>query len=96
MGDYLRPRYGIYAVRVRLSDGRVIDGAANLGIRPSFDPPKELLEAYLFDFDETLYGQSIAVELHTFLRPEAKFDTLEALTAQMDKDCAEAKRLLSL
>jgi riboflavin kinase / FMN adenylyltransferase len=94
MGSYLRPRYGIYAVRVRLSDGRVVDGAANLGIRPSFDPPKELLEAYLFDFDEPLYDQMIAVELIAFLRPEAKYDTLEALTAQMDKDCAEARRLL--
>ena len=96
MGSYLRPRYGIYAVRVRLADGRVIDGAANLGIRPSFDPPKELLEAYLFDFDESLYDQTIAVELIVFLRPEAKFDTLEALTTQMDKDCAEAGRLLSV
>jgi riboflavin kinase / FMN adenylyltransferase len=94
MGSYLRPRYGIYAVRVRLSDGRIVDGAANLGIRPSFDPPKELLEAYLFDFDEPLYDQVIAVELHAFLRPEAKFDTLEALTAQMDKDCAEARAIL--
>ena len=94
MGSYLRPRYGIYAVRVRLAGGRVIDGAANLGIRPSFDPPKELLEAYLFDFDEPLYDQMIAVELIAFLRPEAKFDTLEALTAQMDKDCAEARRVL--
>ena len=96
MGSYLRPRYGIYAVRVRLADGRVIDGAANLGIRPSFNPPKELLEVYLFDFDESLYDQTIAVELIVFLRPEAKFDTLEALTTQMDKDCAEAGRLLSV
>jgi riboflavin kinase / FMN adenylyltransferase len=95
MGNYLRPRYGIYAVRVRLADGRVIKGAANLGIRPSFDPPIELLEAYLFDFDEPLYDQAIAVELIGFLRPEAKFDTLEALTAQMDKDCAEARALLA-
>lgn len=94
IGSYLRPRYGIYAVRVRLADGRVVDGAANLGIRPSFDPPKELLEAYLFDFDEPLYDQMIAVELIAFLRPEAKYDTLEALTAQMDKDCAEARRRL--
>ena len=94
MGSYLRPRYGIYAVRVQLADGRVIDGAANLGIRPSFNPPKELLEAYLFDFDEPLYDHLIAVELIAFLRPEAKFDTLEALTEQMDKDCAEARRLL--
>jgi riboflavin kinase / FMN adenylyltransferase len=94
MGTYLRPRYGIYAVRVRLADGRIVNGAANLGIRPSFDPPKELLEAYLFDFDETLYDQTIAVELIAFLRPEAKFDTLEALTAQMDNDCAKARRVL--
>ena len=94
MGSYLRPRYGIYAVRVRLPDGRSIDGAANLGIRPSFDPPKELLEAYLFDFDEPLYDQMIEVELHAFLRPEAKFDTLESLTAQMDQDCAQARAIL--
>ena len=94
MGSYLRPRYGIYAVRVRLPDGRLIDGAANLGIRPSFDPPKELLEAYLFDFDASLYDQMIEVELHAFLRPEAKFDSLEALTAQMDQDCAQARVIL--
>ena len=95
MGSYLRPRYGIYAVRGRLADGRVLDGAANLGIRPSFNPPKELLEPYFFDFAGDLYGQNIEVELHHFIRPEAKFDTLDALTAQMDADCAEAKRILS-
>jgi riboflavin kinase / FMN adenylyltransferase len=94
MGSYLRPRYGIYAVRVRLGDGRVINGAANLGIRPSFDPPKELLEAHLFDFDEPLYDQRIEVALHAFLRPEAKFDSLEALTAQMDQDCVDARACL--
>ena len=51
MGPYLRPAYGIYAVRGRLPDGRVLDGAANLGVRPTFTPPKELLEPYFFDFD---------------------------------------------
>ena len=95
LGTYLRPRYGIYAVRGRLPDGRVLDGAANLGVRPSFDPPKELLEPYFFDFAEDLYGQAIEVELHAFIRPEAKFDSLDALTAQMDKDCAAAKAILS-
>jgi riboflavin kinase / FMN adenylyltransferase len=95
LGDYLRPRYGIYAARARLPDGRVLGGAANLGIRPTFDPPKELLEMFLFDFSESLYDAVIEVELHAFLRPEAKFDSLEALTAQMDKDCDEAKRLLA-
>lgn len=95
MGRYLRPRYGIYAVRARLDDGTVIDGAANLGIRPSFDPPRELLEAYLFDFDGDLYGRTVAVELIAFLRPEAKFDDLDALIAQMDTDCEKARAILA-
>ena len=94
MGSYLRPRYGIYAVRGRLGDGRVLDGAANLGIRPSFDPPKELLEPFFFDFDEDLYGQVIEVELHAFIRAEAKFDSLDGLKAQMDRDCEAARELL--
>ena len=94
LGSYLRPAYGIYAVRGRLEDGRVLDGAANLGIRPMFDPPKELLEAYFFDFAGDLYGQVIEVALVAYLRPEAKFDGLEALTAQMDRDCAAARAVL--
>ncbi len=95
MGSYLRPQYGIYAVRGRLADGRVVDGAANLGIRPTFDPPKELLEPYFFDFSGDLYRQEIEVELHSFIRPEAKFDTLDALTAQMARDCDAARAILA-
>jgi riboflavin kinase/FMN adenylyltransferase len=95
IGDYLRPAYGVYAVRGRLADGRPVDGAANLGIRPQFDPPKELLEPTFFDFSGDLYGQTIEVELIEFLRPEAKFDSLDALVAQIDRDCAEARRVLS-
>ncbi|MES2097065.1 MAG: bifunctional riboflavin kinase/FAD synthetase [Pseudomonadota bacterium] len=95
MANYLRPAYGIYAVRGRLSDGRLLDGAANLGVRPTFDPPKELLEPYFFDFSGDLYGQRIAVELIEFLRAEAKFDSLEALKVQMDADCDEARRVLA-
>jgi riboflavin kinase/FMN adenylyltransferase len=94
MGNYLRPAYGIYAVRARLADGRVVDGAANLGIRPSFDPPKELLEPYFFDFSGDLYGQEIEVTLIDFLRPEAKFDSLDALKAQMAADCDRAQAVL--
>ncbi|USU08334.1 bifunctional riboflavin kinase/FAD synthetase [Sphingomonadaceae bacterium OTU29MARTA1] len=94
MGKYLRPAYGIYAVTGRLSDGRVLKGAANLGIRPTFDPPKELLEPYFFDFAGDLYGQTIEVALIEYLRPEAKFDGLDALTAQMERDCARARALL--
>ncbi|MCC2979827.1 bifunctional riboflavin kinase/FAD synthetase [Sphingomonas sp. IC4-52] len=95
LGNYLRPAYGIYAVRVTLEDGRVFNGAANLGIRPSFDPPKELLEPYLFDFSGDLYGQTIDVALIDYLRPEAKFDTLEALKEQMAADCDRARKLLA-
>ena len=87
---------GIYAVTGRLlATGQVLHGAANIGIRPQFEPPKELLEPYFFDFSGDLYGQEIEVAFHHFLRGEAKFDSLEALIEQMDKDCAEARRLLS-
>ncbi len=95
MANYLRPRYGIYAVKGRLPGGRVLDGAANLGIRPSFDPPKELLEPHFFDFAEDLYGQTIEVEFHAFIRGEAKFDNMDDLRAQMDADCEAARRILA-
>jgi riboflavin kinase/FMN adenylyltransferase len=94
MGPYLRPAYGIYAIRARLPDGRLLDGAANLGIRPTFDPPRELLESYLFDFSGSLYGQTIEIELIERLRAEAKFDSLEALVAQMAADVARARAIL--
>lgn len=94
LGTYLRPAYGIYAVTGLLPGGRIVHGAANLGIRPSFDPPIELLEPYFFDFTGDLYGQEIEVALHHYLRPEAKFDSLDALTAQMERDCLDARQLL--
>lgn len=94
-GLYLRPRYGIYAVSARLPGGREVLGAANFGIRPTFDPPKELLEPYFFDFSGDLYGQEIDVSFEHFLRGEAKFATLEALTTQMARDCDEARRWLA-
>ena len=94
LGDYQRPKYGIYAVRVTLPDGSEHAGVASLGVRPTFDPPKELLEAFLFDWEGDLYGQTIKVALHHYLRPEDKFDSVEALTAQMAKDCEEARRAL--
>lgn len=94
--NYLRPKYGIYAVTGRiLATGEVLQGAANIGIRPQFEPPKELLEPYFFDFKGDLYGQEIEVAFHHFLRGEAKFDSLDALIEQMDRDCAQARRLLS-
>jgi riboflavin kinase/FMN adenylyltransferase len=95
LGDYQRPRYGIYAVRVTLEDGGEHSGVASLGVRPTFDPPEELLEAYLFDFEADLYGQRIEVALHAYIRDERKFDSVEALVAEMRNDEAEARCLLA-
>jgi riboflavin kinase/FMN adenylyltransferase len=100
LGTYQRPAYGIYAVRVRLDangpdGGSEHDGVANLGVRPMFDPPKELLETVLFDWAGDLYGRTIEVALHHFIRPELKFDGLDALTAQMAADAAKARALLA-
>jgi riboflavin kinase/FMN adenylyltransferase len=96
LGDYQRPRYGIYAVRVTVDDGSEHPGVASLGVRPTFDPPTELLEAYLLDFDGDLYGRRIEVALHAFIRDERKFDGVEALVAEMRNDEAAARRLLAL
>jgi len=95
LGNYLRPRFGVYAVRGHLPGGRSVDGVANLGIRPSFDPPKELLEPYFFDFSGDLYGQCIEVELIRHLRDEMRFDAMDALVAQMQRDEAEARGVLA-
>ena len=94
LGRYQRPAYGIYAVRVRLDDGSEHAGVASLGVRPTFDPPRELLETYIFDFDGDLYDRTIEVALHHRFRDEAKFESVEALVEQMRADEAEARRLL--
>jgi riboflavin kinase / FMN adenylyltransferase len=94
IGNYLRPRYGVYAVTGTLTDGRILKGAANIGIRPQFTPPKELLEPHFFDFAEEIYDQKLEVAFHAFLRGEAKFDSLDALTAQIEADCQQARNLL--
>lgn len=96
MGPYLRPRYGIYAVRGRLPDGRALDGVANLGVRPTIEgQAEELLEPYFFNFSGDLYGQVIEVDLVEFIRPEAKFDDLDALKDQMARDCDSARAALA-
>ena len=96
LGDYQRPAYGIYSVRVRLEGEEEYAGVASVGIRPMFDPRVELLEANLFDFSGDLYGRTIEVGLHYYIRPEMKFNSMEALSARMKEDAAEARRLLAL
>jgi riboflavin kinase / FMN adenylyltransferase len=95
LGPYLRPRYGVYAARGRLEDGRLLDGVANLGTRPMFDPPKELLEPHFFDFDEEIYDETVEVSLIAYLRDERSFENLDALKAQIARDCDAAKERLA-
>ena len=95
IGDYMRPAYGVYATRTRLPDGRIIDGVANLGVRPMFPIDNPLLEVWLFDFNEQLYGQLLETELVALLRPEMNFDGLEPLKAQIAEDARCAREILS-
>ena len=96
LGDYQRPKYGIYAVRVTLDDESELPGVASLGVRPTFDPPQELLEAHLFGFEGDLYGRKIEVALHAFIREEKKFDDVAELVSHMKEDEAQARKLLAL
>jgi len=95
LGDYMRPAFGVYATRTRLPDGRVVDGVANLGLRPMWRLEEPLLEVWLFDFDGDLYGQTVETELVAFLRPEMSFDGLESLKAQIEHDAAAARATLA-
>ncbi len=95
LGDYMRPAYGVYATRTRLADGRVIDGVANLGVRPMFEIAEPLLEVWLLEFDGDLYGQTIETELVALLRGEMKLDSLDALKTQIDADAVAARAVLA-
>lgn len=86
-------KHGIYAVRVRLGE-RLIDGVASFGRRPMFDDGAPLLEVFLFDFTGDLYGQTIDVAFIGWIRREQKFESIEALTRQMDADAAQARDIL--
>ena len=94
LGRHLEPARGVYAVRVRLADGRVVKGVANIGARPTVGGTESRVEAHIFDFAEDLYGQDISIGLVSFLRPEKKFSGLAELTAQIAEDAAAARRLL--
>ena len=108
LGDYLRPALGVYAVRVAIAEpgaraGRTLtetadwlDGVANLGLRPTFGGLTEpRLEVHLFDYAGDLYGRRLRVALIEFLRPEHKFDGLEALKAQIVRDAEAARAILA-
>jgi riboflavin kinase/FMN adenylyltransferase len=96
LSDYVTPRFGVYATRTRLPDGREIPGVANIGVNPTVEGvTTALLEVWLSDFDEDIYDQVIETDLVAFLRPEEKFASLEVMTAQVMRDAAQARALLA-
>lgn len=92
------PKFGVYAVKVDVRDGPhagSYQGAASIGVRPMFGENIPNCETFIFDFKGDLYGATLSVALVEFLRPELKFDGLDALIGQMDADCAQARGILS-
>jgi len=95
LGEYVVPKLGVYATRTSLKDGRKLDGVANIGANPTTGEVEPRLEVWLFDFDEDIYGETIETELIGFIRPEEKFDTIDAMLKVIDDDVARAKAILS-
>jgi riboflavin kinase/FMN adenylyltransferase len=95
--DMLLPADGIYAVWYERPSGDVLPGAASLGRRPTFyeDQPYRLLEVYLLDFDGDLYEELGKVRFVARLRDELKFDTLDEIVDQMNRDCEQARSVLT-
>jgi riboflavin kinase/FMN adenylyltransferase len=95
LGRHLEPARGVYAVTVRLPDGAVCPGVANIGRRPTVNAGLESrLEVFLFDFSGDLYGAEISVALLAFLRGERRFAGIDELRAQIAADAGEARRVL--
>ncbi|MGU3494533.1 bifunctional riboflavin kinase/FAD synthetase [Xanthobacteraceae bacterium A53D] len=86
--------HGIYAVRI-MFDGIAHDGVASYGRRPTFDNGRALLEVHVFDYSGDLYGREVEVSFHGYLRPELKFDDIDALVRQMDADSQAARAILA-
>jgi riboflavin kinase/FMN adenylyltransferase len=92
------PAFGVYAVLVDVLEGPhagSYHGVASLGVRPMFGENKPNLETFIFDFSGDLYDTPLSVALVEHLRPEEKFESLDALIAQMDADSARARAILA-
>jgi riboflavin kinase/FMN adenylyltransferase len=98
IADLHPPKFGVYVVKVEVLTGPhagEYGGAASMGVRPMFGENLPNLETFIFDFKGDLYGEHLSVALVDFLRPEEKYDTIEALVAQIDADCARAREILA-
>ncbi|WP_204602189.1 bifunctional riboflavin kinase/FAD synthetase [Paremcibacter congregatus] len=98
MEGYIKPKLGVYAVRVTIPSGPAKgtwDGVANVGRRPTFEKDDLTLEAHIFNFDHNIYELPIQVEFVGHIRPEMKFDGLETLKNQIARDCDTAREILA-
>lgn len=95
LGDYVAPKFGVYATRTRFADGRHLGGVANIGVNPTTGEVEPRLEVWLFDFDEDIYGETIETDLVAFLRPEEKFASIEVMVEQIHRDAAQARDALA-
>ncbi len=86
----LTPKRGVYATRVVLPDGEHA-AVTNIGVRPTFGGDRVTVETNILDYEADLYGQSVCVEFHSFIRPERRFDSPEALMQQIKRDCRTAR-----
>jgi riboflavin kinase/FMN adenylyltransferase len=88
----LLPPYGVYSSKVHF-DGKTFDGMTNIGRKPTISEKERVgAETYIYDFDGDIYGKTIKVELLKFVRPEMKFDSIDALKAQIKSDLASARQ----
>ena len=94
--DLIRPKFGVYAVEVRLADGTHKYGVANTGNRPTVGGEQARLEVHIFDFDADIYGQYLEVDFRCFIRAAQKFENFEALKEQIAKDALSARAIFSL
>jgi riboflavin kinase/FMN adenylyltransferase len=100
LGDYVAPKFGVYATRTRLKDGRELNGVANIGVNPTTGLVDARLEVWMFEFDEDIYGETIETDLVAFLRPEVTFKDaagnfdVPAMVKQVMEDARQARAIL--
>jgi riboflavin kinase/FMN adenylyltransferase len=94
--ERLLPANGVYATFVKLpGEMQRRASVTNVGIRPSFEGTERTVEAYIFDFDQMIYGQRLTLEFVERLRPEKKFNGINELVAQIRHDAEQARQLLA-
>lgn len=100
--DKLIPGNGVYAVKIQWKNLKnaqetlVLNGMMNIGIRPTIDGKKRVIEVHIFNFDQDIYGEELTISIHHFLRGEKKFNSLDELKNQLQLDKLHAQQLLGL